>query len=222
MPENRASGHIGKAPKQIGWDDVRGCYTDSRGRAVSWVQVRGVFDSVLERSGERMKALTRALREGTLDLDGFRVQMAAEVKRVHLQAVAMSKGGWLGMSQADYGRAGLAIREEYAYLRRFVSEIASGRQRLDGTLSARAVLYAEAARRTFQKAHQKAMAVRGAAEEANVLGPADHCPQCLEQQRLGWVPLGTLVVIGERICKRRCKCHVIYRDARGKILSEPK
>jgi len=57
------------------------------------------------------------------------------------------------------------------------------------------------------------MANRGYVEERSVLGIADHCDGCLAEAGKGWRPIGTLLPIGGRDCKARCRCHFEYRMA---------
>lgn len=56
------------------------------------------------------------------------------------------------------------------------------------------------------------MANRGYVEERSVLGIADHCDGCLAEAGKGWRPIGTLLPIGGRDCKARCRCHFEYRS----------
>ena len=76
--------------------------------------------------------------------------MMPEIKMSHLANAAAAKGGWDQMSQADYGRAGQAIRAQYDYLNKFAQQVADGTQKLDGTLTRRAQMYAEAGRDTYE------------------------------------------------------------------------
>ena len=121
------------------------------------------------------------------------------------------------MSQADYGRAGRALRDEYDFLRARVDAIVSGEQALDGTLASRAVLYAEAARSvSYEATLSREMATRGFTEERNILDrEAAHCVgpgSCPEQTARGWVPAGALIPLGERLCKRSDKCRILRRN----------
>lgn len=214
----RHDGALPTAVGPFGFDSALHRYTDRTGRVIPWTGVRSVYDRVIDVASDRIRSHVAALRSGTGDLDTFRAQMAREIKTLHVQAVALARGGWAEMRQSDFGRAGRAIRDEYAYLDRFVADIASGRQRLDGTLAVRATMYADAARGSFHRALLAAMQTRGATEERNVLGRADHCAGCVAETKRQWVPIGTLVPIGRRTCLSRCRCHVQYRDADGNVL----
>jgi hypothetical protein len=70
--------------------------------------------------------------------------MRRHVKNVNLNAIALERGGWANLTPSDFGRVGQIVREQYGYLRGFANDIASGKQRLDGTLGTRAKLYSQA------------------------------------------------------------------------------
>ena len=80
--------------------------------------------------------------------------MRRHIKNTHLNAIAMERGGWANMTPSDFGRAGQIIRKQYGYLRNFGREIASGKQRLDGTLGRRAQLYTAAGRNSLYRSKQ--------------------------------------------------------------------
>ncbi len=193
------------------WDQRSYSYRDSRGRYLSGKQVRDAIDAALLSADKRAREASEALRAGRISLADWQVRMAREVKTVHVYSTAAARGGWLQMTQADYGRVGQRIRAQYEYLRRFAQEIASGKQRLDGTLVARATLYTQAGRSSYHATEQREMVNRLNTEERSVLHPADRCPGCVEEARRGWVMIGSMVPVGQRECRTRCRCTVAYR-----------
>jgi hypothetical protein len=48
-------------------------------------------------------------------------------------------------------------------------------------------------------------------EERLVLGDAEHCQGCIDDNARGFVPIGTLAPIGSRECRQNCRCHFSYR-----------
>jgi hypothetical protein len=72
-------------------------------------------------------------------------------------------------------------------------------------------LYAEAGRGTYYVFTTKEMRAAGKTEEENQLHPAEHCQSCLDEAARGWVPIGTLIPIGQRDCLGRCRCTISYR-----------
>lgn len=196
----------------IRWDTRSARYTDANtGRFVSAARVRQVLDSTLDRAERSIKKATEALRAGRVDLATWQTLMAKEVKSVHLASAALAKGGWAQMTPSTYGAVGARVRGEYAYLRAFAAEVASGAQRLDGTLARRAGLYVQAGRGTYHRVERAEQLRRGRTFERNVLHARDNCIGCLEQTARGWVAIGALVPIGSRDCLTRCRCSVEYR-----------
>lgn len=109
------------------------------------------------------------------------------------------------------------VRVQLDYLRRFAEQIISGKQRLDGTLRRRAELYVLSARTTYHEVRLRVDQETGKTEERNLLSGTEHCRDskdragCQEQTDRGWVPIGTLVPIGQRTCLARCHCRVERR-----------
>jgi hypothetical protein len=195
------------------WDDRIGRYRDtSTGRFVQAAEIRRALDIVIEDARTEMRDLGQDLREGEIDIEIWQTQMAEGIKRSHLAYAALAVGGWAQMTQADFGRVGQRIRFQYDRLRRFAGQIASGAQRLDGSILRRVDLYVQATRATFHTFSRLMMSSRGFAEERNVLNPADHCVGCVGETDRGWVALGSLIPIGGRDCLTNCRCSIEYRN----------
>lgn len=173
--------------------------------------VRSTLDRVITVQTQQMRDLGQAMMEGRLSLADWQFQSMQAIKSGHLISLALAKGGWNNLDQSDYGWVGQRIRGQYAYLRDFAGQIASGRQPLTPMVLARSELYAEAARQTHRAAQRRAAQQRGLEQEKNQLGAADHCPGCLGETSRGWVPIGTLVPCGSRSCLARCHCSLTYR-----------
>jgi len=115
------------------------------------------------------------------------------------------------MTAQDQGRLGPRVKEQYHYLANFAAQIESGQQRLDGTFLRRVTLYTQAPRGTYHDYETRGKQEQGYTECRNELGAADHCEQCVGETARGWVPIGALVPIGQRLCLSNCRCSVIYR-----------
>jgi hypothetical protein len=181
------------------------------GRYVSDREVRRALDGALSANADRMRGLADALRERRISLAEWQTQMMREIKNVHLWGAAASRGGWAQMTPADYGRAGQRIREQYAFLRARAEAIATGAQALDGSLNARAAMYAHAGRATYHATETREMELRGMTEQRSERDAADSCEDCIEAEALGWQPIGTITPIGERICRAHCRCLFVFR-----------
>lgn len=196
------------------WNEAAQRYVSASGRFVSRDTIRRELDTVLKASGKAMRQASEQLRAGNISLADWELAMMQQIKTTHLAAAAMQRGGWYQMTPADFGRVGAAVKDEYKFLRNRAAEIASGKQKLDGTLLRRAEQYGQAGRETYYRFWQSDVAKRGYDEERSILGAAEkHCAECLEEERLGWRPLGQMVPIGRRICMSGCQCRVEYRNS---------
>lgn len=182
------------------------------GRTVSSTIVRSELDRITAAASQRMKALAESLRAGNITLSAWQTAMMGEIKSVHLAAGAFERGGWQQMTRGDLGVIERIVGGEYEFLRNFASQIASGEQRLDGTLGTRAALYGQQGRHTFYEFGRATAVSRGFDEERSVLGQADHCTECEDEDAKSWQPIGEMVPIGERICKSNCHCSVQWRN----------
>jgi hypothetical protein len=197
----------------FGFNEVAGRYISlSTGRFVPFLEVRDALDVVIEASGSRMNALTDQLINEQISLAEWQIGMMEEIKISHTAAAASARGGWAQMSPSDWGATGRLIRDQYDFLRNFANEIATGKQRLDGTARVRTQLYAQAPRGTFEEMRRRyERLMNGMEEERRVLGEADHCQSCLDAAALKWQPIGTLPRIGDSLCLTNCHCHFIFR-----------
>jgi hypothetical protein len=191
---------------------AEGRYRDAAtGALVPEASIRRALDQVLSGSAQTMRGLTQSLIDGQMSLATWQSSMMLEVKAANLIGATVGIGGWAQMDQSDFGWTGQRIRTQYAFLRGFAADLASGRQKLNGSVLARAELYAEAGRQTHRAAVEREAKARGEEQERNVLGAADHCQSCLAQTARGWVGIGELVPCGSRDCKVRCHCSIEYR-----------
>jgi hypothetical protein len=192
------------------WNEVAGRYIAPNGQFVSFEQIRLYLDATLDTSEQKVLSLARSLQSGKITLQEWQLGMRDTLKSIHLASSALAKGGWAQMSQADYGRVGFRLKEQYAYLEKFAKQIENG-YLLDGRFLNRVQLYAQSGRLTYHMVQRSEMLIRGMTEEQNILGAADHCSECVSETARGWVPIGDLVLVGQRICMTNCRCHVGFR-----------
>lgn len=196
------------------WDPRLQRYVDpATSRMVSRQAVRTELDKALQNSRQQAKALAGQLQAGAINLQQFRSGMATVVKDVNCIGAATAKGGWGQMSAADWGRVGPEVKEQLQYLNRFTQDIAAGKVPLDGRFLNRAGQYSQTGRATEEKTARREAVNRGANEARRVLGQADHCGGCVEQDALGWRPVADVPGIGTQDCRHNCKCHIEYRVA---------
>lgn len=183
----------------------------STGRLIAESVVRSGVDRLCDLTSARMAGYSRALLDGTLSLADWQQQMMADLKSSQVAAGVAAMGGRKAMTPADWGTIGQRVREQYRYLRAFATDISSGRQPLDGRLSARAQQYGQAARPTYESIRARNDLLLGYTHERNVLHGHDHCQQCPTLTALGWVPIGSLPMIGQRACRVHDRCTIQRR-----------
>lgn len=182
------------------------------GRFISWRDVASALNEYLRVGTDRISSISERLINRNITLADWIMEMQKEIKRSHLVAAALGKGGWDRLTAADFGRVGASIRDQYRFLRQFVEQIQVGQQKLNGRLIWRSQLYVRSARAFHTEFERKQVSSAGYSEERRILGQAEHCEDCIEYASRGWVPLGTLPEIGiASKCRQNCHCHFEYR-----------
>jgi hypothetical protein len=196
------------------FNDQAGRFVNERGQFVAESTVRRVVNGIADAASERLAQASLRLLDGELSLAAWQAEAMRTIKLSQVATATIAHGGAARMGPAQYGAAGREIRTQYDYLRTFAEQVASGEQPLNGSLTARARQYGQAARVTFEREYRRDQQRRGYQSERNVLAPAEHCAECREQTARGWVPVGSLVPVGQRTCRANCRCSLRYaRDA---------
>ena len=191
-----------------------GRYRDrATGRFVKELQVRADLDKYIDAKNSRLDDLANQLRNREISLADWQLQMRNEMRLMHNNAAMVAKGGREQMTHADWGRAGRELRTQYEYLDKWAKDIASGKAPLDGRLNARATLYGDASRGTYEQSRRAQAADKGNEEEQRILHAAESCVDCIQYAALGWQPIGSLPKIGDSQCRSRCRCTMSFRVA---------
>jgi hypothetical protein len=128
--------------------------------------------------------------------------------------------GPANLTQPNLVSLAAAHASQLTYLDDFKAEILDGEQQVDGTLAARAAMYASAAWGVAQGIGREQAIASGHTHERRVHQGSDApCPGCEEQRDLGWQPIGTLKAIGDSPCRTNCHCHYEYMND-NEIMSE--
>lgn len=148
--------------------------------------------------------VTRQLYAGQLTLEQWQIAAAYELKDAHLAQAMFAVGGKRNMTQANYGRVGGTLADEYRYLANFASEIAAGSVS-EAQALARIRQYGNATQASYWREY------RNATKELVYwnLNPAEHCGDCLslaggspyKPNELSHVPGD-----GNTQCRGNCKC----------------
>lgn len=194
------------------WDENLGRYRDAdTGRLVSEALVRLAVDAVADAASDRLADLTERLVRGELRLAEWQVESMRVIKTSHVAAGVAAHGGKTQMTPAAYGFLGSEIREQYRYLRDFARDLEAGTVPLDGRLVARAGMYGQHARVTYEAVRTKDARQYGYVQERNILHASESCSECRDLSARGWVDVGSLPPVGSRRCLSRCRCTVTRR-----------
>lgn len=181
------------------------------GRFVARSRITELMEAQIVAAERRMQALSTAFHEGQLMPSVWVVAMRNELRRVMLQQMALAKGGFDQLSQADYITAERELAQQYAKLTGTAQDVASATLSLPQLLN-RARGYAGGARIAHNRlrrdmAEDDAEWVRIA---RRVLDPqAEHCDDCMIYYQLGWQRAKDLIVPGERCqCGGHCRCKI--------------
>jgi hypothetical protein len=195
----------------IRWRESDGRFVNERGQFISDAAVRSVIDNIADHASDRMAAASQALLEGRSSLAAWQASLLQDIKNAHVSTGVLAHGGVQQMNAQRWGALGPTIREQYQFLANFAAQIASGEQPLNGSLTARARQYGQASRVTYERTRGAAQQVRGYQSCRNVLHAGESCSQCRSEAARGWVPVGTLVPVGSRICRSNCRCTISFR-----------
>ena len=172
--------------------------------------VRGVLDRALFNARTEAQQLCTSLQSGGISLADWQIRMTDIVKTVHIASAVLARGGFGRMSPDAWASVQTDVQVQLNYLDNFANQIGTGQQRLDGTLCRRMQMYLQAGRGTYHNTEIKVMGDRGYDVYRNILGHAEHCSQCESETARGFVPIGQLVPIGDRICLTNCHCSYEY------------
>lgn len=173
-------------------------------------QGRRLLHAVVGRVRPILVTVTEALIAGKVRLDGWWASFRDALIPGHF-AGAMALLDSPEPAPADLQAIRDEANRQAGFLARFREQIRTGRQILDGTARARSDLYGEAVWSVGMNV-ERGKKIRDQYKfERSHLGVADHCTGCLEETSRGWVQIGSLMPIGQRICGPRCHCFITYK-----------
>ncbi len=193
-----------------------GRYVDvGTGRFVSAATVQEAMEAQITVATQKMQTIAQSLANQEITIAEWQIATRREMKIIHTQAAALSKGGWAQMSQADWGAVGRVARNQYELLEKFAVDIETGKQKLrnlagevNGQFLRRVDLYAQAGNGTKEQMNRRTAEQNGRTHEMRVLDPAaQHCDCCLAESGKGWQPIGSLKPLGACDCRSRDRCH---------------
>lgn len=186
-------------------------WTDTRnGRFVSEQSVISEMRRHQNATFSALDGLTRELYAGRINLAQWELAVASQLKDAHLAQAIFAVGGRANMGNAEYGRVGGTLRDEYRYLSRFANAIASG-QISERQALTRIRQYGKATQQSYWREYR--LASKG--EIYWNLTPADHCEAhagaygCVDLANGSPYTAETLPTVpgaGATTCRGNCTC----------------
>jgi len=195
------------------FDALTGRFRAANGQFLSFESVRSDLDRALDGASEDAAAIANAYTSGSIGIAEFERQMQQLIKNTQLYSSAVAAGGFSNIDAAALDVFQQRLAEQFTYLSDWMDDLAAGTAQSTRGMAQRAGMYAQSARNTYDVTYRAGQALRGFDEERNILNPGESCDLCREQTALGWVPIGTLIPVGERTCISNCNCVVNYRNA---------
>lgn len=169
------------------------------------------FPRVINGLKGEMRGITRQFIDGDISRAEWERWMVEYQRVIYVLSTGVALATF-ELTAADFTVASEDQREQESYLLAFFGQVATGEQKMNGTLLARAALYAAAGWRLVEAVKAIKARLFGYGEERRVLGKADHCPDCIRYADMGWQPIGTLPAIGVgSVCRTNCRCHKEFR-----------
>ena len=144
--------------------------------AKGMVELRDLF---VERQKAQTADLAARLIGGDLTSAEWVEAMRGVIKQTYIDQYVMARGGRAAMTQADFGRLGQMLKEQYKFLQGFERDLLNGKLTA-GQIATRASMYIDSSTQAFERA-------RGVALGAPTLPqyPGD----------------------GATVCRTSCRCH---------------
>lgn len=165
------------------WDDVKKFFVniaDAISEALGFKSLVGLRDDFADAAMlESDKLIEQLMRDGTTDIQTWLTDMRDLVKNTYRAEYELAIGGRGNMTQADYGRLGGILQEQYKYLQGFADDLAQGKLTI-GQAQYRARMYIDSATQAFERAKAAGYGLDLPQY------PGDGATQCLSNCRCNW------------------------------------
>jgi len=145
------------------------------------VQQRGLLVEWQEISRGQFERLAEAWASGRIGLDDYERLFQAELRDLYIAAAWTAKGGQQETTQADYGRIGRQLRDQYQFMHGFFEEISQGTLSL-AEIKARSGLYVASSRQALES-----VAIAGGGNMPRLPAyPGDGSTECRTNCKCEW------------------------------------
>lgn len=142
-----------------GFDTTAKRYRDlGSGRFLPKRQVVAIRDAVVDAAGQEARSLAERAARGEIAADAFRAGMRVAIRNSHVAQYTFGRGGINAMTPADFGRIGRTLRQQYAYLDRFVIDLRQGTVS-EAQAANRAKMYVDSGVKAFEQGHASAWGI---------------------------------------------------------------
>jgi len=184
------------------------------GRFVSSAEVRGWGQTSMNGSADHARGMAGALAERDISLGRWERNMREQIKEEYIRQYLLGRGGRDLMTAEDWGSIGGSLKEQYSWLNKFSTQIATG-ELSEKQIAARSAMYLRSAGEAFERARGRAQP--DATEIRWHLTSAEHCEDCVGYADMGWQPItddvfdGNLPRTGGTRCLTNCMCYTTRR-----------
>lgn len=165
-----------------------------------------------------LQELTRRMYAGDITLPEWQTASAQVLADSHSALSMFAVGGRRNMTQANWGRVGGVLRDEYSYLANFANDIANGTQS-EAQALARIAQYGRNTQQAFWREYaiatpdnQKIDWVLGIADHCRPSGGAYGCVELAAGSPYTADSIPTYPGAGETTCRGGCACE-LHRSA---------
>jgi hypothetical protein len=125
------------------------CRNTATGRFMGHADMLAMRDTFSDAMATKATDLARRVGAGDIDLATWQKAMRSDIRTSYIDQYVLGRGGRSQMTQADWGRVGQLVREQYGYLGNFARDIADGNM-TEAQIAARAQLYHHSSVRAFE------------------------------------------------------------------------
>jgi hypothetical protein len=207
-----------EAESRSWWDKYGASITGAAGwiliellyRKRASLRIRGLLDKAIDESAQAARELGDKLVARDTSMERWLSGMEASTLGSHGTAAALAVGGWDNMTQENRDVLSGPLQLHLLKLEQLALGIAAGLILLNRSITSRSAMYVKAAVSTYEVV-VSVKARTEFAEEMSTLHATESCDGCIGEAAKGWVPVGTLIPIGERECGVHCRCTLQYR-----------
>ncbi len=166
--------------------------------------------SILQR--RKLREIGIALGNGDIDAQRYTIEMTHEIETEHVAAAAIYRRGLDELTTQDNLVVRSRLNSELGYLGGLVVGWVGGTV-TQGRLASRSQQYGAAVRPTYYAVGTADLRSEGFELERNLLSPVDNCEgtgSCIQETQRGFVTVGELIPIGNRLCLSNCQCQAEY------------